>query len=566
MEVIAMERRVLSIVLALALVLAGAQWLAGEALANGWHFGMSATSEEKLSLGFGYGMVIKEDGGLWAWGAGILGDGEERYFWTGEPSHVPVKVMDSVASVVALRERTFAITTDGSLYAWGSGILGDGVLRDWQNPVLSPVRIMDSVVSVTAYETSETIGNYTTFVIRTDGSLWAWGSGQLGDGVARYMFSGNPALSPVKIMESVASVYTDSDRVFAIQTDGSLWAWGSTSFGLLGCGTVGSWDDHRAAPVRIMDSVASVCIGWDSTMVIRTDGSLWAWGLGQLGDGVDRDSGNPQTTPIWIMDDVVSVSGKRALRADGSLWAWGNNWGGWLGDGTEEVRLSPVRIMDSVATVINSVDSYTMVIRTDGSLWAWGSNFGGQLGDGTASGFDYGDGNIVFYEDYAALEDGEYIYVDNDRRTPVMIIDSVVSVSTFGHYFPGSTIVERTDGSMWAWGSNYNGQLGDGTTERHIYPVEIFAGMDWGIADTEPDPPPTTEPKESPEPPEESPEPPEPPEESPEPPRTPRPTDRPSTQERRSPVLRWVLPLLGFSVVGSGVMAVVLLIVRSRRS
>jgi len=426
-------------------------------------------------------MAIKDDGSLWAWGTGILGDGVERDFWFDDAVVTPIKIMDSVASVAALRQRTFAITTDGALYAWGAGILGDGVDRDLERPALTPVRIMDSVVSVTAYETSTTIGTYSTFAIKTDGSLWAWGSGQLGDEVAREMFSENPALTPVKILDSVESVYTDYDRAFAIQTDGSLWAWGSTAYGLLGCGTVGEWNDYRTTPVKILDSAVSVSINSSNTMVICTDNSLWAWGSGALGDGRDRDYLMPLTRPSKIMDDVIQVSAGSSstmiLKTDGSLWAWGY---GAVGDSNirdwESPALTPVKIMDSVANIVDGAYSYSMVITTDGCLWAWGNNLGGQLGDGTASGFDYGSGEIVYYYDYVDDED-EYTYFDNDKYSPILIIDSVVSVSTFDHYGSGSSIVIRKDGSLWAWGSNERGQLGDGTTERRYYPSRIIFNM-----------------------------------------------------------------------------------------
>jgi len=545
--------------LALVIVLTGTMWFSITALANGWHFGMTAKSEEKVSIGFGYTMAIRGDGSLWAWGSGALGDGTDRSFWGGNPAVTPIKIMDSVSSVVALRQRTFAITTNGDLYAWGSGAIGDGRNYDWERPALSPVRIMDSVVSITAYDTSTTIGNYSTFAIRTDGSLWAWGMGQLGDGVNREMFGGNPALTPVKIMDSVESVYTDQDRAYAIGTDGTLWAWGSTAYGRLGDGTYGDWNDFRTTPVQIMDSVTSVYIGSGSTMAIRTDGTLWAWGSGPIGDGRNYDYTRPMLTPTRIMDDVVSVSDYKAIRSDGSLWAWGY---GSIGDGTvrewEQPALTPVRIMDSVAEILDTgsgYSGYSMVIRTDGSLWAWGSNLGGQLGDGTASGYDLGNGEIIFYLDY---DDENFIYYDNDRHTPIRILDSVESASVFSHYFPGTTMAVRTDGTLWGWGSNDNGQLGDGTMERRFSPVRIFDNMNTPDIPDAPDPGPQPTPDVTPTPtPQPTP--------SPEPPREP---DRPSgpsgTDTGQNQLLPMILSAVILVLIITGVVLIIVYFVQNR--
>jgi len=111
-----------------------------------------------------------------------------------------------------------------------------------------------------------------------------------------------------------------------------IWAWGDYSF--------------RHTPIKIMDSVATIFVGNWHTMAIRTDDSLWAWGnnnFGQLGDGTTTN----RHVPVKIMDDVSAISTNgahtMAIRNDGSLWAWGGNWYGQLGDG-KFIRLLPPRI------------------------------------------------------------------------------------------------------------------------------------------------------------------------------------------------------------------------------
>jgi len=477
----AMKHKILTFGLIFAVVLTGSTV---DLNANGWNFTMNAANEgfNYISVGAFFSLAIKDDGSLWAWGEnnfGQLGDG------TTENRHTPVRIMDSVESVLALRNRAFAIKTDGSLWAWGAGLIGDGIERDVfpsaieperAEPVLTPTKILDSVLSVIALDDSSQTRS--AFAIRKDGSLWAWGYnniGQLGGG------SSGEAIraAPFKIMDDVVSIAVENYGTFVVRTDGSLWSWGTTRSGMLGCGTVG--ENFLEIPQKVMDDVVSVSTGREHIMVVRTDGSLWAWGSGWLGDGIVRSRDNRQLTPIHILDDVVSAKAVRssfAIKTDGSLWGWGNNRDGVLGDGTTQDRLSPVEILDSVEHVEHH-EYYTMAIRTDSSLWAWGSNAGGQLGDGTASVLGvFSDGTTVYRPPSSGPppEMGSSEAVDNDRHLPVEILDSVVQISSFG-LFGSSTMALRTDGSLWAWGDNGHGQLGDGTTDGRYEPIKILDGV-----------------------------------------------------------------------------------------
>ena len=140
-----------------------------------------------------------------------------------------------------------------------------------------------------------------------------------------------------------------------------------------------------------------------------------------------------------------------AIMPDGSLWGWGGNHEGQLGDGTATDREFPVRIMDDVVAV-SSGYAYTMAITSDGSLWGWGANRFGQLGDGTLT----------------------------PRYAPVRIMDDVIAVSTgcanFGTV-SAHTMALTSDGTLWSWGHNHRGQVGDGTTVDRIVPVEIMGDV-----------------------------------------------------------------------------------------
>jgi alpha-tubulin suppressor-like RCC1 family protein len=245
-----------------------------------------------------------------------------------------------------------------------------------------------------------------------------------------------------------------------IRADGTLWTWGRNDFGQLGDGTT----TNRSRPVQVGGETnwASVACGQYHTVALRTDGTLWSWGdneYGGLGDGGTTDRSSPEQVGSAMTWDSVACGGRHtvAVRSDGTLWAWGYNTSGQLGDSTTTQRNSPVQVgsettWDSVACG----DRHTVAVRSDGTLWAWGSHSDGQLGYGNSQFDDSGTIN---------------------RRSPVQVgSETTWTSAACGQYH---TVAVRLDGTLWAWGHNNFGQLGDGTTRGQSSPVQVGTATNW---------------------------------------------------------------------------------------
>jgi alpha-tubulin suppressor-like RCC1 family protein len=250
------------------------------------------------------------------------------------------------------------------------------------------------------------------------------------------------------------SISCGNYHVAAIKTDGSLWAWGRNGNGQLGDGTV----IDKKMPTQIGNATnwRLVSCGQNYTLAIKTDGSLWAWGSnnGTLGDGTSIDKYTPiqiGTATNW--QSISCGDGHvMALKTNGSLWAWGRNGNGQLGNNMRAIgTTSPIQIgTDLDWKMIDCGGNHTVALKMNGSLWAWGLNNNGQLGDGTT--------------------------IDKDVVTRIAIANDWQKISCSG---VNNTIAIKTNGSLWAWGWNGNGQLGDGTNVQKIVPIQIGIDYDW---------------------------------------------------------------------------------------
>ncbi len=330
------------------------------------------------------------------------------------------------------------------------------------------------------------VGSAVVTMIDEDGTLWAWGdmnTGVLGTGPVDKRTGLQKVMGDVRFIDC----WNETGAYFAvIKTDDSLWMWGTeTVDGVMGNGKEYAPGEGQNTPIKVMDDVLTVSCGPRHVAAIKKDHSLWTWGYngsGQIGNGtcggwVDPQHNNFQTRPIKVMDDVISVNcGENytaAVKSDGTLWMWGDNNfnqlnNGGKGDltttflGAELVYQSvPVKVMEHVAAV-SCGSNPPLVLQTDGTLVTWPDS---------------------------AQPKGNYWLVYNllnpdlpDTLTgpmPLKIIDTDVAYMEQGPIYypsdPNNVAFIKSDGSLWVYGDNDCGQLGDGSTVSYSsYPVKVM--------------------------------------------------------------------------------------------
>jgi alpha-tubulin suppressor-like RCC1 family protein len=211
------------------------------------------------------------------------------------------------------------------------------------------------------------------------GNAWAWGSnisGQLGDGTS---LNDRRLPQPVRGLGAVAAVAGDDDHSLALLADGSVWGGGQNLHGQVGDGTQ---VEQPVAPVRVVNlsGVRAIAARAANSIALKSDGTVWAWGLGPLGDGNSFGSSTPQR--VGAFTDVVPVDLYTLLRSDGTVWAWGGNASGEVGDGTFVFRGSPVQVLNlSNVIAISAASSFKLALTSDVTVWGWGGSPNGQLGD-----------------------------------------------------------------------------------------------------------------------------------------------------------------------------------------
>jgi alpha-tubulin suppressor-like RCC1 family protein len=186
---------------------------------------------------------------------------------------------------------------------------------------------------------------------------------------------------------------------------------------------------------------------------------LWCWGAnsqGELGDNTITSRSSPVQTVTFGTNWIQAACGNTttvAIKNDGTLWTWGYNATGQLGDNTTTKKSSPVQTV-AYGTLWRQVAGsqyHIAAIKTDGTLWTWGQNDYGQLGDNTLVNKSSPVQTVTFATNWKQVDAGS-----------------------------SNTAATKTDGTLWTWGINSNGQLGDNTTTKKSSPVQTLAfGYKW---------------------------------------------------------------------------------------
>lgn len=319
-----------------------------------------------------YTMALRRDGSVWFWGIPFESP-ESAVFGLTTPRRVAG--LSNVTAIACGFSHALALESDGSVWSWGWNDRGQlGNQPEGLGNAFPPTRIpqLAGIQSIAASGNS-------SFAVDSDGSVWAWGyndSGELGDGTA---FNTQPVPIKLNTISSVRTIATTGSTTYAIKQDGTLWSWGSNALGSLGTGTTEMFSPFPAQ-ITGLTNVRAVAARYIHAMAIKSDGTVWVWGSGvsgELGNGTNDSSSVPlQVSGLTSITAIAAADVScLALKSDGGVWTWGGG------------QRLPVQVTGlSNVTAIGSGSGVYLAILSNGALKAWGYGSYGNLGNGTLMG------------------------------------------------------------------------------------------------------------------------------------------------------------------------------------
>ena len=373
---------------------------------------------------------------------------------------------------------SFGLTSDGRIYAWGrntSGELGIGTTLARSNVPIAvkttgtPMdgKVVKQVEGGGRYEGSHSIA------LASDGTVYTWGLnqyGQLGNNTtinSRSPVAVQVAGTPME-GKTIVQIAAGADHSLALDSGGALYAWGSNAYGQLGNGTT----TNSSVPVAVKiagtplagKTIVQIAAGANHNIVLTSDGAVYTWGWnyhGQLGNNTKTNSNTivaVQTigTPIAGKKIVKIAAGQGhslALTDDGMVYTWGRNDTGQLGNNATTDAMLPVAVTvtgtpmsNKTIVEIASGARHSLAIDSSGKVYAWGHNGSGQLGNNSTV----------------------------NALTPVAVQapadKNIIQVSGSG-WLGASSSALTSNGAVYSWGRDLDGQLGDGTNNDSSVPV-----------------------------------------------------------------------------------------------
>ncbi len=287
--------------------------------------------------------------------------------------------------------------------------------------------------------------------LKNDGTVWGCGNNDNGQLSTAFSY-GAPFPIQLNAFAGVTAIATGYNHSLFLKNDSTVWACGYNGDGELGDGTKGGW---KTIPERVgnLTGIVSVAVGYDHSLFVKSDGTVWACGSnigGQLGDGSFTERDSPVQVSSLTGIKTVAAGGYCSffIKNNGDVWACGED-GARLGIGPVAGTTTPVHVnslngIKAIATGLTFFGGHTLFLKNDGTVWACGSNLYGQLGDGTTT------------DQFYPVQDSS--------------LTGISEVAT-GDYH--SLFFKSDDGSVWACGRNDFGQLGDGTTTQRNTPVQV---------------------------------------------------------------------------------------------
>jgi alpha-tubulin suppressor-like RCC1 family protein len=358
------------------------------------------------------------------------------------------------------------LDTTGKLWGWGQNVQG-GIGAGTNTTVSSPISVVGGLTwskfwKTASFPVSASNDVHTTWGLTTSGALYGWGknaSGEIGQGTQSAFSS--PVLVAGGLTWANFFPNTAGYGQFAMTPGGQLYGWGQNT----GSGSTSQY----SSPVLVAGGLtwAKFFPGVQFFAGITQQGALYQWGTGYAWG--NSTSVSVQSSPVLVLGgitnwaqvalDVYAYSHVYGITYSGALYSWGNNSYGELGDGTTTGRSSPVLVVGGLSfqAVFPAYDSYggtsfALGLTTGGQLYGWGYSQTGLLGNGNAA---------------------------NGYSSPVLVAGGLTFSKVLFDYVGANVFAVTTGGQLYAWGANTFGQLGDGTTSTRSSPVLVLGGINW---------------------------------------------------------------------------------------